>query len=286
MAESPYRVKSAVSAQKRNPPGIAPFRKAVDGPGFLFYFQDRPSRNFRADTAPDLSPMEDAMMKRALFPLAIVLVAAAIGCSGTRVKIFPDATDPLKEFSLSGKGSDKVLLIPIKGVISDTARERVFRTEPSMVEEVVSQLTLAEKDKHIRAVVLKIDSPGGSVTATDLLYHELVAFKKKTGVKLVAVMMNLAASGGYYIALPADRIIAHPTTVTGSIGVLLLRPDVSGLMEKIGLDVAVSKSGRNKDMGSPFRKATAEEEKLLQEVSDTLGRRFVDLVARHRKLAP
>jgi protease IV len=228
--------------------------------------------------------MEDAMMKRIPISLTIILMAAVIGCTRARVKLFPDAADPLKEFTLSGKASDKVLLIPVKGVISDTARERVFRTQPSMVQEVVSQLKLAEKDKQIRAVVLKIDSPGGSVTATDLLYHELTAFREKSGVKLVAVMMNLATSGGYYIALPADRIVAHPTTLTGSIGVLLLRPDVSGLMEKIGLDVTVNKSGRNKDMGSPFRKATEEEEKILQELSDTLGRRFVDLVARHRKM--
>jgi protease IV len=230
--------------------------------------------------------MEDTQMKRIVILLAIVCVSVATGCSGARLKIFPDAADPLKEFSLSGQASDKVLLIPVKGVISDTARERIFRTEPSMVQEVVSQLRLAEKDKRIRAVVLKIDSPGGSVTATDLLYHELAAYRKRSGVKLVAVMMNLATSGGYYIALPADRIIAHPTTVTGSIGVLFLRPDVTGLMEKLGLGVTVSKSGRNKDMGSPFRKATEEEEEILQELIDAMGKRFVDRVARHRKLDP
>ena len=97
-------------------------------------------------------------------------------------------------------------------------------------------------------------------------------------------MMNLATSGGYYISLPADAIVAHPTTVTGSVGVILMRPEMSGLMEKIGVGVQVNKSGENKDMGSPFRSITPEEENLLQELADSLGRRFVELVKTHRGL--
>lgn len=153
-----------------------------------------------------------------------------------------------------------------------------------MLQEFVAQLRKAEEDDQVRAVVLKIDSPGGSVTASDLLYHEIAEFKSRTGKKVVAALMNVAASGGYYMALPADRIVAHPTTITGSVGVVFLQPKVTGLMEKIGVGVDVSKSGKNKDMGSPFRKTTPDEEIMFQELTDRLARRFLDLVQQHRKL--
>ena len=97
-------------------------------------------------------------------------------------------------------------------------------------------------------------------------------------------MMDLATSGGYYISLPADSIIAHPTTITGSIGVIFIRPKLTGLMEKIGLGVEVNKSGENKDMGSPFRAATQDEKMILQNLTDTLGKRFIHLVSKHRNL--
>ena len=153
-----------------------------------------------------------------------------------------------------------------------------------MVQEVVSHLRLAEKDDRVKAVLFKIDTPGGTTTASDILYHEIASFKQRTGKKVVVCMMNLATSGGYYVSLPADVILAHPTTVTGSIGVILMRPQWSGLMERIGVDVQVNKSGENKDMGSPFRPTTPAEENMLQELADALGRRFVDLVKQHRGL--
>jgi protease-4 len=176
-------------------------------------------------------------------------------------------------------------VLSISGVIEDRGEESFFRDRPSMVQEVVSQLRLAEKDRTVRAIVLKIDSPGGTTTASDILYNEILSFKERTGVHVVAVMMNVAASGGYYVALPADYIIAHPTTITGSVGVIFMRPDLTALLEKIGVGVQVSKSGKNKDIGSPFRKATPEEEEIMKEVTAGLGKRFIDLVAKHRKAA-
>lgn len=98
--------------------------------------------------------------------------------------------------------------------------------------------------------------------------------------------MGVAASGGYYISLPADYILAHPTSVTGSVGVLFLRPDVTGLMDKIGVGVEVSKTGQNKDMGSPFRQATTEEKQIIKDLIDQLGKRFLDRIAEHRKIDP
>ena len=96
-------------------------------------------------------------------------------------------------------------------------------------------------------------------------------------------MMDIATSGAYYVSLPADMITAHPTTVTGSVGVLFLQPKITGLMEKIGLSVDVKKFGKNKDMGTPFRESSEEEQRLLQKLVDDMGERFIRLVQKHRK---
>ena len=223
-------------------------------------------------------------MKTIKMFLILFLAAAVAGCA-PKIKLYPDATDPLREFTISGTGKEKVLMIPVTGILSDKSRGTIT-SRPSLVQEVVAQLELAEKDKAVKAVVLKINSPGGSVTASDILYHEIAAFKKRSGVKVVAAMMDVAASGGYYISLPADHILAHPTTLTGSVGVLMLTPKVNELMDKIGLGVSIHKFGKNKDMASPFRPATAEENKLLQDMTDDFGNRFLRLVKTHRQPAP
>ncbi len=235
---------------------------------------------------------EKALWKRGAFrgkvawPLIVLLAAwmvAALGCT-PKIRLFPDAQDPLEEYTLEGEGREKVLVIPIRGVLSDVPDKGWIRTRQSVVEQVVSQLRKAEKDDRIRAVVLKIDSPGGTVTAGDLLYHEITRFKTRTGAKVVAAMMNVAASGAYYLSLSADRIIAHPTTVTGSVGVIFLRPEIRGFMGKIGVDVDVYKTGENKDMGSVFRKPTDAERRLLQDLIDRLGDRFFTLMRQHRNI--
>jgi protease-4 len=225
------------------------------------------------------------MRKFVLFAIATMLLFI-IGCTAPKIRLFPSQADPLKEFTLEGKADQKILVIPVRGVISDAPREGFVRTRPSLVQEVVSQLRLAEDDKKVKAIILKIDSPGGSVTASDILFNEILTFKERTGAKVVVAMMGVAASGGYYISLPADYILAHPTTLTGSVGVIFLRPKVIGLMDKIGVGVEVNKSGINKDMGMPYRAATAEEKKILQSMTDRLGIRFVDLAAKHRNLNP
>lgn len=223
-------------------------------------------------------------MKRYIIALIVlILVDILTGCASSRSYLEPES-NPLKEHTLQGTGNDKVLLIPITGFISDERRQKFVRTEPSVVQEVVSHLRKAESDPRVKAVVLKIDSPGGTVTASDILYNEIVAFKKRTGSWVVVIMMNVAASGGYYISLPADHIAAHPTSITGSIGVLFIQPKFTGLMDKIGVTFDVSKSGDKKDMGSPLRQSTEEEQQIMQDLTAQLGQRFLDLVAEHRKL--
>lgn len=216
-----------------------------------------------------------------LITAALILLGS--GCAAPRIKLFPSQTDPLQEFTLEGRTEEKILVIPVRGVISNSPEEGLIRTRPSMVQEVVSHLRKAAADPQVRAVVLQINSPGGSVTGSDILYHEIMRFKEERNIPVTAVMLDVAASGGYYIALPADHIMAHPTTVTGSVGVIFIRPKVSGLMEKIGVGVEVSKSGANKDIGSPFRPATPEEQALMNAMTEQLGKRFNDLVLLHRK---
>ncbi|BBO77124.1 signal peptide peptidase SppA [Desulfosarcina widdelii] len=224
-------------------------------------------------------------MRRSTKIIETLLIAMLmIGCAGPRITLFSDASDPLREMTLEGTAEERIALIPVTGIISDKPKAQFMRKTPGVVQEVVSHLHLAEKDDRVKAIILKIDTPGGTTTASDMLYHEIVSFKERTGKKIVVCMMNVATSGGYYISLPADVILAHPTTVTGSVGVILMRPEISGLMDKIGVGVKVNKSGMNKDMGSPFRPITPAEENLLQELADRLGQRFVDLVKQHRHL--
>jgi protease-4 len=222
-------------------------------------------------------------MRKSYFIIAILVLILITACSVPRISLFREAPEPLREFTLAGKGMDKILLIPVSGLISDIPKKGFVRTSPSLVEQVVSHINKAEKDKQIKAILFQINSPGGTITASDLLYHEILSFKERTGTKIVISMMDLATSGSYYMSLPADMIMAHPTTVTGSVGVIFLQPKVSGLMEKIGLGVDVTKFGKNKDMGSPFRSSSEEEQILIQKAVDDFGERFIRLVQKHRK---
>lgn len=225
-------------------------------------------------------------MRKFMLIMVPWLLIAVFGCAAPRVKLYPSQADPLSEFTLEGKGKEKILLVQIRGVISDNPQEGLLRTRPSVVQETVSHLRKAEKDSMVKAVVLQLDSPGGSASGSDILYNEIRLFKERTGRKVVAVMMDVAASGAYYVALPADHILAHPTTVTGSVGVLFIRPRLTGLMEKLGVGVEVNKSGVNKDIGSPFRATLPEEERIFQAMTDQLAKRFVDLVREHRNMNP
>ena len=215
--------------------------------------------------------------------ITMLILMMVTACSGPRIKLFSDTIDPLKEFTLEGSGTDKILLISVNGLISDRPKKGLIHTSASLVEQIVSQINKAEKDKQIKAVLFKINSPGGTITASDLLYHEISLFKERTGTKITVSMMDVATSGAYYISLPADLIMALPTTVTGSVGVIYLQPKVGGLMDKIGLGVDVKKYGKNKDMGSPFRDSSEEEQKLMQKAVNDFGERFIRLVQKHRK---
>jgi len=211
----------------------------------------------------------------------VVLIFILSGCF-FNVQLWPKV-EPLQEKELGGTGKSKILLMDLSGVISEEEKGTSFVPEPNMVAQLKEELKKAEQDPEVKAVVLRIDSPGGTVTASDILYHELEAFKQRTGKRVVACIMSLGASGGYYVAVASDKIVAHPTTVTGSIGVIMLTVNVQGLLEKIGVTGAPIKSGEFKDMGSPLRPMTDEEKKLFQSIINQMYDRFVSVVVDGRK---
>lgn len=146
-------------------------------------------------------------------------------------------------------------------------------------EETVRQIKKYAEDDDVKAIVVRIESPGGGVAPSQEIYSELLKVRKSSNKKIVVSMGNLAASGGYYIACAADKIVANPGTLTGSIGVIMTFSNVEELMKKIGLKTEVIKSGKFKDIGSPVRRFTEEDKKLLQEVIDDVYGQFVNAVA-------
>jgi len=218
-------------------------------------------------------------MKR--FYLSAVLICFMLtGC----VFINLPGVQPLVEKSIGGRGADKVLLVDISGVITDEDEKNFLggETQANITARVREELSLATEDKSIKAVVLRINTPGGAVTTCDIISHEIAAFKKRRNIPVVAELMDVAASGGYYIAVTADKIIAHPMTVTGSIGVVAYNVNASGLMEKLGVADQTIKSGVNKDIGSPLRPMSEAEREILQSVINEMYERFLDRIAEGR----
>jgi len=228
-------------------------------------------------------PRETFLNRWFSFLVLILLIFPLSGCAFVNVPLFP-SMGPLKEKIVDGEGRAKILLLNVTGVISEEKRRGLgFSDNPSMVDEFREELKKAESDPRIGALIIRINSPGGTVTASDILHHEILRYKKKTGKPVVACLMDVAASGGYYVAMAADEVIAHPTTITGSIGVIAVKFNVQELFGKIGVGQETIKSGEMKDIMSPFRPSTPEEKKVLQEIIDQLYGRFVDLVTAGRK---
>ena len=184
---------------------------------------------------------------------------------------------PVQEVQLSGSGDGKVLLLDLSGVISSQDKEG-WLPQPNLLATFKEELTKASKDEKVKAVVVRINSPGGTVNASDILYHELKTFKENKKVPVIASMMDVAASGGYYLAMATDAILVHPSTVTGSIGVIMLTVNAKGLLEKVGVEANAITSGPRKDMGSPFRSMTADEKEIFQGVIDSFYQRFLTVV--------
>jgi protease IV len=223
------------------------------------------------------------MKKMVGLPMLMVVISVLSGCAFVNVPLMTQPK-PLKEQVLEGDGSRKILIIDISGTISEQEKSGglLGQTVPSMVSLVHESLRKAEKDSKIAGLILRINSPGGTVTASDIIYHDVMEFRKQKKIPVQACIMSVGASGGYYVAAATDEIIAHPTAIIGSIGVIMMKFNVEGLMGKIGVAEQTIKSGDKKDIMSPFRKATPEEVKLGQVIIDQLYGRFLDVVLSRR----
>jgi protease-4 len=225
------------------------------------------------------------MRSRALVLTALLL---ATGCSLVNIELTP-RIKPLEERTVEGSGRTKILLTDISGFISEegSSPTLVIGAPPPRVPLLVrlrEELKKAEDDQSVKALIIRINSTGGTVTASDIMFKEIDLFKKKAKIPVFAVMMDVAASGGYYVALAADTIVAHPTSVTGSIGVIMLSLNAEGLLQKIGVATSAFKSGERKDMGSPFRAVTEDERKIFQSLIDGLHGQFLSRLVESRKL--
>src|SRR5262250_2560166 len=182
---------------------------------------------------------------RLLTVLASVLIAT--GCSLISVDLTP-RIKPLEERTVEGSGRAKIVLTDLAGFLSEEGQSQTLvigapSPRVGLLVRFREELKKAAEDSDVKALIVRINSPGGTVTASDIMFRELSIFKRTAKVPVVAVMMDVAASGGYYVALGADTIVAHPTTVTGSIGVIMLTVGAEGLMQKLGVTADAIKSG-------------------------------------------
>lgn len=214
--------------------------------------------------------------------LAITAVALNSGCLPNSILITPVWTDQgVKEKELyreAAFAADKIAVIDVDGLILNGRKPQLIGAGEHPVSLLLEQLEAARRDDRVKGVILRINSPGGAVTASQLMYDEIVYFRRATGKPATAVMLDVAASGGYYVACACDEIVAQPTTVTGSIGVIMQTVDLSGTMQKIGVRADAITSGPRKDSGSPLREMRPEERAWFQGMIDDFYERFVAVV--------
>jgi protease-4 len=218
-----------------------------------------------------------------LFNISSLIGSALRGTTRYSARVAgPRLEEALKE---DNGASDKIAIIEVNGIITDSA---IDQSGFSMVEVIRAQLKRAEEDDRVRAVILKVDSPGGEVMAADQIHNEIVDFQNRSHKPVVASMGSLAASGGYYISAPCRWIVANDLTITGSIGVIMSSWNYRGLMDKVGVLPQTYKSGKYKDMLSGSREPdsiTPEERQMVQKLIDETFAKFKRVVSDGRERA-
>jgi protease IV len=192
----------------------------------------------------------------------------------------------LKEYIIStGRSDQKIAIIDINGTISTQGTSEIFDQQPSVVKQVIGKLELAERDPKVKAILLRISSPGGSSVASEMLYHEIKRFKQRSNKKILAYSIDVSASGAYYASIASDYIIAYPHSMVGSIGAVYVRPELKPLADKIGVKFHIYKSGSNKDMGNIFNSPSEKEKEINKNITNTLGKNFLNHVLKERKIS-
>ena len=220
--------------------------------------------------------------------LSVLILSLAVmafsSCTLVNVDLGPRMA-PLQERTIMGEGTGKVLMVDVSGVLLSGYQVPgggLLSRSEDMTTRLAEELDKAAEDESVKALLLRVDSPGGTVAASDIIYHQIMEFKKKTGAKVVVSMQGIAASGGYYVSMSGDKILAMPGTLTGSVGVIMANLNLSGLLNKYGVSSQVVKSGIYKDIWSPFRPVTPEEKQVMQSIINDMFGRFEALVKKGR----
>ncbi|MBS4195009.1 signal peptide peptidase SppA [Lederbergia citri] len=218
-----------------------------------------------------------------LFVSSIVNMASAFIFSDFS-KVFGENFSANKAFTEeiveTGNPANKIAVLEVDGVIQDTGDSAsIFSTNGYLHREFMKQLNTVKDDKSIKAIVLRVNSPGGGTNESAEIHHKLVQIKEETKKPIYVSMGSMAASGGYYISAPADKIFASPETLTGSLGVIMQGVNISDLAEKYGVDFMTIKSGPYKDIMSSYRHMTKEEEDILQSMLKNSYNQFVKIIA-------
>ena len=217
--------------------------------------------------------------------VTLLVFGAAAGGAGQVIGYYRGVQ--VQEVTVSGTpSSPQVVLIPVRGILVPGGTPFGIH-DPA---RVLSSMLDRAREQRAAAVILALNTPGGGITTCDVMLKMLKDFRREGGVPIVALMGDVAASGGYYVASAADHIMAHPTTITGSIGVMMPLYDASRLLRMLGVADRTVKSGEFKDLGSPFADKTPEERQresqVLNDIVDHMHERFVQVVAEGRALEP
>ena len=195
------------------------------------------------------------------FLLAGLVLMGGCGTPSFVVTLVGNANELNENTVESGKGlyPDKIAIVEVEGTISNSKSSSLLETTENPVSLFTQELNMAADDSRVKAVVLRVNSPGGTVSGSDAMYQMLLRFKAKTHKPVVASIQEVGASGAYYVSCGADKIVAQPTSLVGSIGVIFETFNLEGTMTKLGIEPENYKSAAHKDIGSPFREPTADE---------------------------
>ena len=214
-----------------------------------------------------------------LMTLGAALAALAGGCGVPSFLITPvSSSTKLQEHTVLPGSGEKVAIIEVEGMLTNMRSGGLLQPTENKVSLFKQQMRAAAKDRSVKAVILRINSPGGTVTASDTMYEIVRDFRRQTKKPVIASTQEVCASGAYYIACAADTIVAHPTSVIGSIGVLFSTMEFEGALGKLGVRAESIKSGPLKDMGSPFKSLSQSERAVMQEMVNEYFQRFVRIV--------
>jgi len=229
-------------------------------------------------------------MRKMLRSLILLLVLAGMvaGCKPSALLIQPVSSNRgIKERIIQRDAgwfvSDKIAVVDVDGLMVNGRRSGLLGGGENPVSLFVEKLDRARHDKDVKAVVLRLNTPGGTVAASDAMYHTLLEFKNKSKKPVVGCMLGTAASGGYYLACGCDGIVAQPSCVTGSIGTIMQTVSFAGTMEKLGIKAVAIKSGALKDLASPMKELRADEKEVLQEIITQFYEQFLAVVRQGRK---